>query len=308
MGKRPRGPLPNWQPSTIRQQGILGDLIDRYLQHRDEDTLPRGPRGIFYDLRPDGMGHGITYRKPDSAHPITSFEPNTEAHPEAVREVLVLARRAGIIPESWVADTRAPAGLVPSFDADADEVADAIASIVTNAKVNLDPQSNQSTYLEVLCEAEDLMPRLERVAAPYGVPVYSGGGFDGLKGKRAFGERAAERGVLTVVLHVGDRDDHGDNIFTAAAEDSVAWAEHLGGELSFHRLALTVDQAEEHGLLDADGKAEVDGLPVPVMDQLLTEAIEWFHNSSRREALEAEQERERTRLPDAIKQRLDGQL
>ena len=56
---------------------------------------------------------------------------------------------------------------------------------------------------------------------PYGVPVYSGAGFDGLKGKRAFADRALERDVPTIVLHVGDRDKHGENIFRAAAED--AW-------------------------------------------------------------------------------------
>ena len=81
----------------------------------------------------------------------------------------------------------------------------------------------------------------------------------------------------------------------AAAEDAVAWAGgvgfvrplHLpttprslalltstivrmekndssGPGLIFMRLALTPAQAQEHGLLDADGKAEVDAVPVPV--------------------------------------------
>ena len=68
------------------------------------------------------------------------------------------------------------------------------------------------------------MPRLSRVANHLGVPVYSGGGFDGLKGKRAFADRALGRSVPTVVLHIGDRDDFGDRIYVAAAEDSVAWA------------------------------------------------------------------------------------
>ena len=72
MSVRPRGPLPGWRPSTPRQIGILADLVARYQQHRDEDTLPRGPRGIFYDLRPGGMGgNGVTYRKPDSENPIS---------------------------------------------------------------------------------------------------------------------------------------------------------------------------------------------------------------------------------------------
>jgi hypothetical protein len=61
MSKRPRGLLPGWQPRTPRQKGILADLIERYEQHRREDTLPRTGRGVSYDLRPEGMGNGVTY-------------------------------------------------------------------------------------------------------------------------------------------------------------------------------------------------------------------------------------------------------
>jgi hypothetical protein len=56
------------------------------------------------------------------------------------------------------------------------------------------------------------------------VPVYPSAGFDGIKGKREFADRALGRDVPTVVLHVGDRDEHGDRIYVAAAEDAIAWA------------------------------------------------------------------------------------
>ena len=310
MTPRPRGALPGWKPRTARQKGILADLIARYAQHREEDTLPRGPRGIFYDLRPNGMGNGIAYRKPDSQHPIKAklglpgFAP-MEAHPEAVREVLVLARRAGIIPEWWVADERAPDALAAGFDESADAEAEAIARRIEHAAewFNLDRQDGQPVYIEVLCEAADLMPRLYRVSEDYSVPVYSGGGFDGLKGKRAFADRADERDVPTVVLHIGDRDVPGENIFRAAAEDAIAWAKP--DTLRFERLALTVEQADEHDLLDADGKAEVDGLPVPVMDRLLIDAIEALQVPARREELLERERAERERLPDAIRTMLD---
>ena len=45
-------------------------------------------------------------------------------------------------------------------------------------------QAGQPIYLELRCESADLMPRIARVARPYGVTVYSGGGMDGLKPKR----------------------------------------------------------------------------------------------------------------------------
>lgn len=82
--------------------------------------------------------------------------------------------------------------------------------------------------------------------------MYSGGGYDGLKPKRDLALRARRRGIPTVVLTVSDCDDHGRRIARAAAEDCTAWAAHFGadeGWLSFERIALTEEQAAEHGLL-----------------------------------------------------------
>jgi hypothetical protein len=45
-----------------------------------------------------------------------------------------LARRAEMVPESWVADGRASAGLVPYFDQSAEGVADVIARQVEDAQ------------------------------------------------------------------------------------------------------------------------------------------------------------------------------
>jgi hypothetical protein len=128
VSKRPRGPLPGWKPSTDLQRGVFADLVARYEQHERERTFPRGGRGIFYDLRPAGMGNGVTYRKPDSQHPVSEvvngkrvrlFGP-MEAHPDYVQqEVLALSRRAGLIAEHLVADTRAPEPDVPLADDDA---------------------------------------------------------------------------------------------------------------------------------------------------------------------------------------------
>lgn len=306
MPQRPRGPQRGWRPTAPRQVGILADLIARYQQHEREGTLPRGGRGIFYDLRPDGMGNGVTYRKPDSAHPLSGFGP-MEAHPAAVQEVLVMARRAGLIRENWVADTRAPAPIVQNFDTDAESEAASIANWVENAVsyFKMDPQDSQPRYIELWCEAEDLAPRIARTAEQFGVPVYSGGGFDGLKGKRAVAQRATSRGVPTLVLHIGDRDPHGEMIYNAVAEDAGAWAEYYygasSGQLTFERLALTEEQAEEHGLLDADGKAEADSLPVQVLDQIILDRLGELIDSEALEAMREREQAERDALPARIR-------
>lgn len=312
MAQRPRGPQRAWRPKSLRAQGILLDLIARYQQHNREGTLPRGGRGIFYDLRPNGMGNGVTYRKPDSAHPLSGFGP-MEAHPAAVQEVLVMARRAGIIPEAWVADTRAPAPIRPSYETSAADTADTIAYWAENsvASFHLDPQEGQPQYVELLCEAEDLAPRIARIAGGYGVPVYSGGGFDGLKGKRASADRAIRRDVPTIVLHIGDRDPHGEMIFAAVREDVGAWALDRGVDesgLEFRRLAVTEEQADEYDLLDADGKAEADSLPVQVLDQIVTDALDELREPDAFADLLAEEARQKGLLPTAIREALAGVL
>jgi hypothetical protein len=49
----------------------------------------------------------------------------------------------------------------------------------------------------------------------------------------------------------------------------------------------------------------VDGVLAPVMDRWLTEAIEALPGPACRDPLRAEEERERERLPDAMRQALD---
>jgi hypothetical protein len=308
VGQRPRGPQPEWRPTSPRAAGILADVLARYAQHEQEGTLPRGGRGIFYDLRPNGLGNGVTYRKPDSQHPVSGFGP-MEAHPAAVQEVVVMARRAGLIPETWVADTRAPAPILISYDESAAEVARTVAWWAKNAadEFKMDPQTGQVRFVELWCEAEDLAPRIARVAEPWGVPVYSGGGFDGLKGKRAVADRAARRDVPTLVLHIGDRDPHGEMIYAAVSEDAAAWAA-AGGTgpdwLEFERLALTLDQAEAHDLLDADGKAEVDSLPVTILDDIVTSRLIELFDHDVLEAFRADEAGQRDQMPDLMRRAL----
>ena len=149
-----------------------------------------------------------------------------EAHPAAVQEVLALMRRAEMIPRGGSptgrasprrsqTSTKAPLRSPPALRG-------------ARRTRRYGPQTLQPVYIETLCEAADLVGRIERIATPHGVPVYPSSGFDGLKGKRAMGERALDRDVPTVVLHIGDRDDDGDRIYVAAAEDAIAWADGWG--------------------------------------------------------------------------------
>ena len=328
MSERPRGPLPGWEPTTEFQKALLADVLERLEQHEREGTLPRSPRGVFYDLRPDGFGRGVTYVKYPPMRCVRGghlIDPQVgkctehggqqrkanpmDASPRDVQEILTQARRAGLVDEDWIDDTRAPDPAVPEYDDEtAEQMADLYVRMIRDPKLDYSPQDGQEVYLEALVEAAGLIGRLERVAAPYGVPVYSGGGYDGLKAKRAMGQRAADREVPTVVLRISDYDDHGLKIARASEEDSVAWAEHFDapeGWLTFERIALTEQQAIDHSLLDHLGKAEAEGLPVPVMDAILTDVIERHRNPARREETEQRAADERARITELVIARLN---
>jgi hypothetical protein len=103
---------------------------------------------------------------------------------------------------------------------------------------------------------------------------------DGLKGKKEAAERAAARDVPTLIGHLADYDQAGGDIRDAFSEDAIAFTdwhrEYQGarGSIDIIRLGLTFEQARTHKLLDADGKAELDGLPVPELDSLVRNFIE----------------------------------
>jgi hypothetical protein len=176
MAFRPTGALPSdWKPRAKDARGdlaraVIADIRQRFQQHADEGTLPRSPRGIFYDLRPRGLGWGVTYTKPTKERPASAFEP-WEVGPKYVAEQLVCLRRAGIIPWSWVSDQRAATPITWFFDdynRPIDKEAESVIRYVHAAHEHyaLDPQARQACYLEVFCEAEDMMPRLARITEP----------------------------------------------------------------------------------------------------------------------------------------------
>jgi hypothetical protein len=76
------------------------------------------------------------------------------------------------------------------------------------------------------------------------------------------------------------------------------------GLVTFERIAVTVDQARDADVLDPDGKAEADALPVPVMDALVRDAIDRHHVPAPREQVEQDEMAARDGLPDAIRDTL----
>ncbi len=204
-------------------------MLDEYADH-----LPLTARQVFYRL----VGaHG--YDKTERAY-------------DRLTEHLGMARRAGIIAPEAIRDdgvtTEAPLGFhgLAGFSALVAELA---------AEYRRDRLDGQPVTVEVWSEAAGMVPQLARVAAPYGVAVYSGSGFDSLTAKIDAAKRAAASDRPLVVLHVGDHDPSGVHLFTSAYEDVKAWADDLGGAVTFERVAVTPEQIAEHDLPTAPPKA-----------------------------------------------------
>ncbi len=80
------------------------------------------------------------------------------------------------------------------------------------AAMLLDRTTGQATRVVVMCEAAGMAPQLERVAAPYGIPIYSNSGFDSLTVKFGFAREFAEGDRPVEVLHIGEFDPSGETI------------------------------------------------------------------------------------------------
>jgi len=143
------------------------------------------------------------------------------------------ARRARIIPMNAIRDDGNTA-LAPDWYRDASDFLDNMRLWAEH--MELDHSAGQKTRLAVFCEAAGMAPQLARVADSFGVPVYSGGGFDSLTAKHDFAAELADHDRPTEVLHIGDHDPSGVHMYLAFAKDVAAFAGDLGGDVRFTRL------------------------------------------------------------------------
>jgi hypothetical protein len=104
-----------------------------------------------------------------------------------------------------------------------------------------------------------MAPQLARIADNFSVKVYSSGGFSSLTAVREIVDRAKERDVPTVLLHVGDYDPSGVSIFDALAEDAASFLEEdrilATQTIEAVRVALTQEQVYSYDLPTSPPKA-----------------------------------------------------
>jgi hypothetical protein len=220
----------SWSPreDTQRLLGLVQGVLHEYRYN-----LPLTVRQIFYRL----VG-AHDYDKTENAY-------------ERLAEHLNRARRASIIPMDAIRDDGNTA-LAPVCYLGASDFLDSVRSSAED--MELDHSAGQKTRLVVYCEAAGMAPQLAHVANPFGVPVYSGGGFDSLTAKHEFADKLIDHKRPTEVLHVGDHDPSGAHLYLSFAEDVAAFADGLSGDVRFTRLAVTPDQIKRSNLPTAPSK------------------------------------------------------
>lgn len=284
---RVRG-LADWSPQSATRALLvhIAAVVDEFA-----DYLPMTLRQVFYRLV------------------ATRDYPKDERASERLGETVNRARRAGLLDWEAIRDDGTTRLDPEGFNGTPDFLAtvQALASAYTR-----DPAPDQEVDLEVWVEAAGMVPQVARVAGPYGVPVFSGGGFDSVTAKHDAALRIVERsrrGRRTVVLHIGDHDPSGCSIIDSAAADVSKFCDdyHEPNSVTFRRIAVTPDQVETLRLPTAPPKAtdrrgermaytvQAEALAPPILAEIVRLAIETeldldILDRSRREG-EAERQR-----------------
>lgn len=258
---RPKGYI-DWQPrqQTLTVLAQVQDVLRQYSEH-----LPLTIRQVFYRLV------------------ATCGYEKTERGYSRLCEYMNSARRARLIDFDAIRDDGWHQGDGGGFT-DPDHFWQTVGRAANS--YTLDKQARQPRWLAVLVEAQGMRPQIERVAAPYSVPVFSSGGFDSLTAKKGLADRAAEQQRPCIFLHIGDYDPSGVCIFDAIASDVAAFCvSDMALAPTFERIAITAEQVSEFNLPTAPPKAtdkrgtrmaetcQAEALPPDVLADIVDDAI-----------------------------------
>ncbi len=263
---RPKG-YAAWRPQAKTRALLeqVDEVLELYADH-----LPLTVRQIFYRLVA-----AFAYEKTERAY-------------ARLGDHLVRARRSRLIDFYAIRDD----GVVTyssGWYASPREFQEETAYRIRNYR--RDRQEGQRVRLELWCEAAGMAPQLARVANIFSVPVFSTGGFASLTTVRQIADRALDRDVPTVLLHVGDYDPSGESIFESIAVDAAAFVEADRPirtlELIPRRVALVAAQVAAYELSTAPPKAsdsrsrgwsgetcQLEALPPDTLADVVREAIE----------------------------------
>ncbi len=247
----------DWQPQrrTRDQVDQIFEILARY-----EDVLPLTLRQLFYILI------------------AAEILAKTNAAYRALGYTVRRARRARLIDFDAIADdgSMLPQSLTGwAGDGDLSWLLSA-----TVRDFDLDRQLGQQRRLLLWAEAAGMVRQLRRVADPFGITVVASGGFDSVTDKHGIARLIAAADAPFEILHIGDLDKAGEDIFAVLEEDAGAFCEALDADATFTRLALTEAQVELYSLPAAPPEmtggrlvVQAEALPPDILAGIVDAAI-----------------------------------
>jgi len=244
-----------WKPDKRTQK--LRDQVLTIVQTYPEQGLPAPtPRDVYYDV----VSH-YGYKK----------------DPKLMRRIYYIlrkARRAELIDFDAITDDTEASAWVGGYEDPAAFYRKM--QHYTNGYTR-HFEDNQDIHLELFAEGKGKVQQLARVASAYHIAVRSPGGYDRIAPKRELALRAAweweEYDRPTTVLHMGDFDPDGEEIYNVFVEDAHAFlSAHIDDDpedvLTFKRIAVRPEQVPlaRRGTFDLSAKHRDD-----------TRAARWPH-------------------------------
>jgi hypothetical protein len=186
----------------------------------------------------------------------------------------------------------------------------------------------QDKRLIVLCEAAGMVPQIARVAHEFGFEVRSSGGYDSVTAKYDLACDIIDGNLPTILLHLGDLDPSGEDMFTVIREDVAAFVNEMSvedhgpggrwlvsrGEVEAVRIAVTREQVAAMRLPSAPKKetdsrsknfqgetVQCEAIPPDELNRIVTEEIRARLNMDAFEANRALEAAEVARIAEVMK-------
>lgn len=205
---------------------------------------------------------------------------NTRTMYQAVSNLLVDARKEGVIPWEWIEDRLRRPRHVSMWD----DLSDFAKTI--RAAYRRDVWNTQPHYLECWLEKDALSGIFEDVLDKYGITLNVGRGYDGWDSIRNAAERWGD-GENTTVLYFGDFDPSGEDMYRSLID---RW-DFFSCYPKVIKVALTAEDIRRYSLPPDFAKAtdsraagfiakhgnvsvELDALPVGVLRNRITTEVE----------------------------------
>jgi hypothetical protein len=276
----------NWSPKPgcdrDRYVNFALAKLDEY--SKVDGMLPIGSRQLAYRA----LDAGIVKTKSQ----FSNFE-----------KTVALMRRSLIIPMDWIADGRSMTNEGYDYE-DSKELTSNIMWLLDNASFDL--QHGQKTRVDLWIETQGQAPQFAPLAELYGCSLLSGSGSDPITlrhdrfhlYKQWIDEGKCED---VAVLHWGDYDLHGIQIFNKLKQDQVdGWGR--GYPIHMIRSALTEDQ------VIAMGRSPEEKIQLEMLDpfELVRMVKTRVENLLDLEKLEAAKDRQDQQRAEAVKGALEA--